>query len=105
MYSNVVTAIDKILRSYYVSTSTSSYTEKVLQGKQPQPLSDLNDDNEDHDFGPVSGPKVHSSIKLAKTPGAFFHLLYCFHVIVYSFCVAHGYPHDVADLAEFINQP
>ena len=85
--------------------STSSYTEKFLQGEQPQPLSDLNGDDEDRDLGPVSGPKVHSSIELAKTPGAFFRLLYRVHVIVYSFCVARGYPHDVADLAEFINQP
>ena len=85
--------------------STSSYTEKFLRGEQPQPLSDLDGDDEDRDLGPVSGPKVHSSIELAKTPGAFFRLLYHFHVIVYSFCVARGYPHDVADLAEFINQP
>ncbi|KAH9170341.1 hypothetical protein EDB89DRAFT_2220723 [Lactarius sanguifluus] len=70
--------------------STSSYTAMVLRGEQPQPLvdstEDHNDDNEDHDLGPVSGPKVVSSIELAKAP-------------------ARGYPHDVDGLAQIIDQP
>ncbi|KAH9177891.1 hypothetical protein EDB89DRAFT_1809670, partial [Lactarius sanguifluus] len=70
--------------------STSSYTAMVLRGEQPQRLADLtedhNDDNEDHDLGPVSGPKVLSSIELAKIP-------------------ARGYPHNADDLGQIINQP
>ncbi|KAH8979145.1 hypothetical protein EDB86DRAFT_2814988 [Lactarius hatsudake] len=70
--------------------STSSYTAMVLRGEQPRPLGDLaedhEDEDEDHDLGPSSGPKVLSSIELAKTP-------------------ARGYPHDVDDLAQTINQP
>jgi hypothetical protein len=55
--------------------STSSYTAMVLRGEQPQPRLDPiendqdNQDNEDHDLGPVSGPRVLSSIELAKTAG------------------------------------
>ena len=45
---------------------TSSYMAMVLQGEQPQPLvnpsEDEDEDNEDYDLGPVSGPKVLSSI-------------------------------------------
>jgi hypothetical protein len=54
--------------------STSAYTAMVLQGGQPQPHANPTEDNnnEDHDLGPASGPKVHSSIELAKTPGVFF---------------------------------
>ncbi|KAH8994183.1 hypothetical protein EDB86DRAFT_3064749 [Lactarius hatsudake] len=52
--------------------STSSYTAMVLRGEQPRPLGDLaedhEDEDEDHDLGPSSGPKVLSSIELAKTP-------------------------------------
>ncbi|KAH9170690.1 hypothetical protein EDB89DRAFT_1907533 [Lactarius sanguifluus] len=40
----------------------------------------------DHDLGPVSGPKVLSSIELAKIP-------------------ARGYPHNADDLGQIINQP
>lgn len=54
--------------------STTSYTAMALQGQQPQPLvdptADDQDDFEDLDLGPVSGPKVLSSIELAKAPGA-----------------------------------
>jgi hypothetical protein len=53
--------------------STTSYTAMVLRGERPQSLVDPTDndeDNEDHDLGPALGPKVLSSIKLAKTPGA-----------------------------------
>ena len=45
----------------------------VLRGEQPQPLVDPSEDddeyNEDHDLGPVLGPKVLSSIELAKFSG------------------------------------
>jgi hypothetical protein len=51
--------------------STSSYTALVLQGELPPPPADLtHDHDDDEDLGPVSGPKVLSSIELAKTPGA-----------------------------------
>ena len=55
--------------------STFSYTAMVLRGEQPQPptnpTEDANEDNEDDDLGPVSGPKVLSSIELATTPGVY----------------------------------
>ena len=53
--------------------STTSYMAMVLRGEHPQPLVDPEDDdqfNEEKDLGPVSGPKVLSSIALAKSPGA-----------------------------------
>ena len=57
--------------------STTSYTENVLRGIRLQPPTNFEDDD-DHDLGPVSGPKIHSSIELSKTPSAFFHLLSLF---------------------------
>ncbi|KAH9032130.1 hypothetical protein EDB85DRAFT_2073967 [Lactarius pseudohatsudake] len=89
--------LDKMAATCHIFTSegmmegsTSSYTAMVLRGEQPQPLADPtedhNDDNEDHDLGPVSGPKVLSSIELAKIP-------------------ARGYPHNADDLGQIINQP
>ncbi|KAH9028665.1 hypothetical protein EDB85DRAFT_1867717 [Lactarius pseudohatsudake] len=70
--------------------STASYTGMVLRGEQPQPLGDPtedgDDDDEDHDLGPVSGPRVLSSIELAKTS-------------------ERNYPHDVDGLARILNQP
>ena len=57
--------------------STSSYTAMVLQGKHPQPPTNPTEEPEDNegyedcDLGPASGPKVLSSIALAKTPGVF----------------------------------
>jgi hypothetical protein len=79
----ILSRLDKMAATCRVFTkrgmmegSTSSYTAMVLRGKQPQPpansTEDQNDDNEDHDIGPVSGPKVLSSIELAKTPGEFY---------------------------------
>jgi hypothetical protein len=74
-----ISRLDKLAAARCVFTkhgmmegSTSFYTAMVLRGEQPQPLLDPTDDdqdNEDHDLGPVSGPKVLSSIELAKTPG------------------------------------
>ena len=52
---------------------TTSYMAMVLQGEHPQPLADPEDDdqfNKEQDLGPESGPKVLSSIALAKSPGA-----------------------------------
>ncbi len=88
---------------------TSLYMAMVLQGKQPQPPANSTrdydeDENEDHDLGPVSGPKVLSLIELVKTPGAFccssthFLVLLILHVV-------RGYPHDVDGLAQIIHQP
>ena len=89
--------------------STSSYTTMILQGEQPQPLVDLREnddqDNDDHDLDPVSGPRVLSSIELAKNPGvSWFYNLDVFEFDL-SVDVVHGYPHDAHDLAQFINQP
>ena len=87
--------------------TTSSYEAMVLQGEQPPPpansTQDHDDDNNNHDLGPVSGPKVFSSIELAKTPGvcngvqsdSYWLILY----------VARGYPHNLDDLAQIIDQP
>ena len=75
-----ISRLDKLAAARRVFTKygmmeglTSSYMAMVLRGKQPQPLvnpsEDEDEDNEDYDLGPVSGPKVLSSIQLAKTPG------------------------------------
>jgi hypothetical protein len=72
-----ISRLDKLAAARRVFTklgmmegSTSSYTAKVLRGERPQPLvdpaGDDDQDNEEHDLGPVSGPKVLSSIELAK---------------------------------------
>ncbi|KAG5650965.1 hypothetical protein H0H81_010387 [Sphagnurus paluster] len=49
--------------------STASYTEMVLAGGAPQPqaLIPAAEDEDDDDLGPLEGPKVLSSVKLAKT--------------------------------------
>lgn len=76
-----ISRLDKLAAARSVFTkhgmmegSTSSYTSMVLLGEQSQaledPAEDDDQDNEDHDLGPVSGPKVLSSIELAKIPGA-----------------------------------
>ena len=74
-----ISRLDKLAAARRVFTghgmmegSTSSYTAMVLRGEQAQPLVDdpTEDDDQDNDLGPVSGPKVLSSIELAKTPGA-----------------------------------
>ena len=77
---HTISQLDKLVAACHVFTkygmmegSTSSYTAMVLRGEQPQPLVDPSEDddqdNKDYDLGPVSGPKVLSSIELAKTPG------------------------------------
>ena len=75
-----ISRLDKLAAARRVFTergmmegSTSSYTAMVLRGEQAQPLVDCpteDDDEYSNDLGPVSGPKVLSSIELAKTPGA-----------------------------------
>ncbi|KAG5633454.1 hypothetical protein H0H81_007684, partial [Sphagnurus paluster] len=51
--------------------STVSYTAMLLAGRAPQPLTVTTDaqhnEDEDDDLGPVSGPQVLSSVKLAVT--------------------------------------
>lgn len=51
--------------------STSSYAAYIQAGGVPVPNDNDNDNelHEDDDLGPVSGPKVMSSVKLAATPG------------------------------------
>ncbi|KAF5379427.1 hypothetical protein D9615_006625 [Tricholomella constricta] len=68
--------------------STSSYTMMVLEGGAPEPLeeSDEEVDNEDEELGPVSGPKVLSSVKLARRAES-------------------GYPRYLQPLARHIDQP
>ena len=44
MYSNVVTAIDKILRSYYVSTGIVAQTRQKMRGKE---LSDIEQETDE----------------------------------------------------------
>jgi hypothetical protein len=53
--------------------TTSSYTEMILRGEQPQARAagDV-DDDEDDDNGPEPGPKALSSIELAHSPGTSF---------------------------------
>ena len=56
--------------------STYSYTAMLLEGGAPEPpaLEDNSDmEDEDKDLGPSCGPKVLSSISLAKTSGACIH--------------------------------
>lgn len=72
-----------------LSGSTSSYTSMILAGGEPVPMSQLDDpsdDEEDDDLGPVEGPKVLSSIRLANSR-------------------ARSYPRDLNDLAAHIGQP
>jgi hypothetical protein len=113
---HTISRLDKLMAARRVFTkhgmmegSASSYTAMALRGEQPQPLVDPTEDNDQdndevHDLGPVSGPKVLSSIELAKTPG----VVYDFGVVcnlTYLFDVVRGYPHDTHGLAQHINQP
>jgi len=53
--------------------TTSSYTEMILRGEQPQAQAAAADaDDEDDDNSPEAGPKALSSIELAHSPGMFF---------------------------------
>jgi len=111
-----ISRLDKLAATSHVFTkqemmegSTSSYIAMVLQGEQPQPPANSTrdydkDEDEDHDLGPVSGPKVLSSIELAKTPGAFCCSSTHFLVLLILY-VVRGYPHDVDGLAQIIHQP
>lgn len=49
--------------------STSSYTAMILDGGHPEPLTDDEDDEDDN--GAVDGPRVMSSVKLARKPRKF----------------------------------
>lgn len=79
-----ISRLDKLAAMHRVFTmhgmmegSTSSYTTMVLRGEHPQPPTNPTEEPEDSggyedcDLGPASGPKVLSSIELAKTPGMF----------------------------------
>jgi hypothetical protein len=54
--------------------TTSSYTEMILRGEQPQARAAVGDadNDEDDDSGPEAGPKALSSIELAHSPGMSF---------------------------------
>jgi len=57
--------------------TTSSYTEMILRGEQPQVRATAEDadNDEDDDNGPEPGPKALSSIELAHSPGmSFIHI-------------------------------
>lgn len=53
--------------------STASYTAMILAGgmpePQPLPATAATEGEDDEDLGPLDGPKVLSSVKLAQTPG------------------------------------
>ncbi|KII88928.1 hypothetical protein PLICRDRAFT_698078 [Plicaturopsis crispa FD-325 SS-3] len=68
-----------------MSGTTLSYTERMLAGEEPQPPAEL-EGNEDDDHGPESGPKVLSSVELARTPQT-------------------GYGKTIAEVAANIHQP
>jgi hypothetical protein len=76
----ILTRMDKLAALYRVfahqgmmSGTTSSYTNAVLTGAQVEDSAaeEENDENDD-EIGPVSGPKSLSSIKLATTTGRYF---------------------------------
>jgi hypothetical protein len=50
-----------------MSGSTSSYTAMILRGERPAPM-EVDQEDDSNDMGPVSGPKVLSSVQLACTP-------------------------------------
>ena len=59
--------------------TTSSYTEMILRGEQPQAQAAAGDtdNDEDDDNGPEPGLKALSSIELAHSPGmSFIHILF-----------------------------
>ena len=49
--------------------TTLSYTAMILDGGEPEAREEIEEDDED-EYGAVSGPRVVSSVDLAKTPGA-----------------------------------
>jgi hypothetical protein len=54
-------------RQGMMAGTTSSYTAMILRGEQP--VVEATPDEEENDIGPVSGPKVLSSVHLATTCG------------------------------------
>jgi hypothetical protein len=51
-----------------MSGSTSSYTAMLLRGEQPAVPGEADQEDDLNDLGPISGPKVLSSVQLACTP-------------------------------------
>ena len=80
----------------------------VLRGKHPQPLVDPADDDdkdkEEHDLGPVSGPRVLSLIELVKNPGVSWYMCWSYLQLDLSVVVC-GYPCNALGLAQYVNQP
>ncbi|KAG5636033.1 hypothetical protein H0H81_009333 [Sphagnurus paluster] len=87
--------------------STSSYAAFIHAGGVPEPdTNDSNDSDEDEDLGPVAGPRVMSSVKLAATSGMVLRLIStCFLVADETYLSERNYPKRVEDLAGLINQP
>ncbi|KIJ63554.1 hypothetical protein HYDPIDRAFT_92089 [Hydnomerulius pinastri MD-312] len=86
--------------------STLSYTVRVLEGDDPStPFFEAHENNEE-DGGPIMGPKVLSSIQLAKTPRNFFFAIF-FWFLVADLCpnIERGYPNTLDDVARDIDQP
>ena len=52
--------------------TTSSFTAMLLRGEQPAVEEVANEEDDSNDMGPISGPKVLSSVQLACTPRRFF---------------------------------
>lgn len=68
--------IDKMTAARYLfeekgmlAGTALSYTAMILDGGEPEPPPEIDEDDED-DYGAVTGPRVMSSVDLAATPGA-----------------------------------
>lgn len=86
--------------------STSSYTSMILDGGHPTPLDKSVDDDED--YGPVAGPKIASSVKLARTRRKLFFFVPVGPQTNTTFRITEPvseYPRDIQELANHINQP
>lgn len=95
------------LRDHWMLDGTTlSYTAMILDGGEPMPRFNLEDDededDEHDDIGPVSGLRTLTSISLAKCPGASSSTDVHF---ILTRALERNYPKSLESLAEFISQP
>lgn len=80
-----------------------SYTAMILDGGEPEPPPEIQEDEDD--YGAVTGPRVMSSVDLVATPGVHTSF-FSEKSLVHSYYLSErNYPRNIHDLATHVNQP
>ena len=87
--------------------TVTAYTAMILRGEQPVPVVEdtpaHNPEDNLYDIGPVSGPKILSSIHLATTRGMLC-CISCLDLLI-NVSLEHSYPVTLEALSAYIQQP